>query len=397
MKKNVLIITGVFPPEPLTSAYLNYDLAKALSVDYNVTVLRPRPSRPINANYLSVPLNYDKPFRCITLDTYTYPEASIIGRTRESISFGYACAKYIKKHHKEIDFLYNSSWQLFGYYIVAKAAVRYSIPYIVPIQDIYPDCIIQPKSGNLLKKLLYKVLLIVDKYYQQHAYRVRTISDEMANYLSNSRGVLRKKYLVVNNWQEDSAYDNLVAIDHDKLVFAFVGSINKSSRVEYIIRSFIRASVPNSELRIYGNGVERIACEEYVKSFGVDNIFFDSVPRENVPIVQANCDVLLSALPKGHAGLCLPSKLTSYMLTGRAIIVSVDEDSATARYVREAKCGLVVEPDNEQALANAFTLIAIKGKNRIEEYGLNSRKYAIEKLSKEANLNLVVETIKSAL
>ena len=54
MKKNILIITAVFPPEPVTSATLNYDLAVALSLDYNVTVLTPRPSRPAGFDFSSI-------------------------------------------------------------------------------------------------------------------------------------------------------------------------------------------------------------------------------------------------------------------------------------------------------------------------------------------------------
>jgi hypothetical protein len=49
--KKILVISAVFPPEQVTSAFLNYDLAKALSKDYNVTVLRPNPTRPIGASF----------------------------------------------------------------------------------------------------------------------------------------------------------------------------------------------------------------------------------------------------------------------------------------------------------------------------------------------------------
>ena len=51
MMKNIIIISAVFPPEQVTSAFLNYDLAKALAKDYKVTVLRPKPTRPIGATF----------------------------------------------------------------------------------------------------------------------------------------------------------------------------------------------------------------------------------------------------------------------------------------------------------------------------------------------------------
>ena len=37
MKKKILIISVVFPPEQVTSAFLNYDLAHELEKEYDVT------------------------------------------------------------------------------------------------------------------------------------------------------------------------------------------------------------------------------------------------------------------------------------------------------------------------------------------------------------------------
>jgi hypothetical protein len=78
MKKKILIITAVFPPEQVTSALMNYDLAKALSEKYKVTVLRPYPTRPIGMNF-----NYDglqdKPFETILIDSYTHPQSQLVG------------------------------------------------------------------------------------------------------------------------------------------------------------------------------------------------------------------------------------------------------------------------------------------------------------------------------
>ena len=55
---------------------------------------------------------------------------------KESRSFSKQCLKYIKAHKDEIDFIYNGAWQLFGVYMVAKVAVKYSIPYLITVQDI---------------------------------------------------------------------------------------------------------------------------------------------------------------------------------------------------------------------------------------------------------------------
>lgn len=391
--KKILIISAVFHPEPLTSAMMNYDLALELTKKHNVTVLRPKPTRPVGKDYSSY--KESNPFNCITMDSYTCPESRLIGRFKESLSFGRKCASYIKTHCKEIDVVYNASWQLFGYYIVARQCVKCHIPYIVPIQDIYPECLFTNKSyPAFAEKLIFKLLNPIDRYYQKHAYRVRTISDEMADYLSKTRGVAREKYLVLDNWQndEDFIYSPIAS---EKTIFGYVGSVNAHSNTELIIQAFAKANLPNSELRIYGGGNHKENCVELVRKQGLNNVSFDVVEKKQVPDVQSKVNVLVLALPTGNGGLCLPSKMTSYMLSGRPVLASV-EKSATTRYVEEADCGISVMPDNVDALADGFqnfAKLSIEEQNRL---GKNSRLFAEAKLMRQSNLPKVIEALLNA-
>ena len=85
MLNRILIISAVFPPEQVTSAFLNYDLAKALTRDYRVTVLRPKPTRPIGATFQD---NWsDSDFETVLIDSYTHPESEFIGRFKEARDF----------------------------------------------------------------------------------------------------------------------------------------------------------------------------------------------------------------------------------------------------------------------------------------------------------------------
>ena len=140
-KKNILIVSAVFPPEQVTSALMNFDLAHELAKDHQVTVLRPYPTRPIGVSFDSADVE-GQSFKTILIQSYTHPQSQLIGRFWESIDFGRQSAAYIRKHHQEIDFVYNDGWHLFGLYLVADICRRYGIPYMVPIQDIYPECLL---------------------------------------------------------------------------------------------------------------------------------------------------------------------------------------------------------------------------------------------------------------
>ena len=397
-RKRILIISAVFPPEQVTSAALNYDLAHELAKTYDVTVLRPYPTRPIGMQFDNTDVD-DSSFKTVLVNSYTHPESALLGRFKESIDFGRKSAEYIKQRHKEIDFVYNDGWQLFGLNIVAKACVKYGIPYIVPIQDIYPECLLTKGSfPSFIKKIIKTVLLPIDKYCQKHAAKVRTISNEMADYLSSSRGIKRSSYVIVNNWQNDEDFADIETNkSNDPIIFEYVGSINVHANVDMMIKAFKVADIPGSELRIYGGGNQKEVCQNIVKELQMNNVSFDFVSRAEIPHVQASADVLLLALPKGNGGLCLPSKLTSYMLSGKPVIASIDKDSATNRIIEEEHCGYVVESDNEVAMADAFKRFATLKVEERESMGKNSCNYALKHFTKEVNLGIIVNEINKIL
>ena len=397
--KQIVIISSVFPPEQVTSALLNYDIAKELSKKHEVTVLRPYPTRPIGAHYSTTEL-VAEPFETILVDSFTCPEYRLIGRMKESISFSKKCVEYIETHHEKIDFIFNGGWQLFGVYLIARAAVRYRIPYLITVQDIYPESLLTghhyPKAIQWMIKML---LLPMDKYYTSHAVKVRTISDEMADYMSRTRHLPRSHYVTVNNWQNDEDFENLAVkpFNKEKFVFAYVGSINVHANVELMIKAFHDADQPNAEFWIYGGGNRRELCEKLVKDLGSNRIFFGQVSREEVPSVQARADVMVIALPKGNGGLCLPSKMTSYMLSGKPILASIDKGSTTERYIREADCGIVVDPDNVELLKDGFARFGSMDRSRLLEMSANSRSFAERNLTRRVNLPVVTSIIEQAI
>ena len=103
------------------------------------------------------------------------------------------------------------------------------------------------------------------------------------------------------------------------------------------------------------------------------------------------------ALPKGNGGICLPSKMTSYMLSGKPILASIDKGSTAERFIKEAQCGIAVEPDNLEALIDGFRSFAKLAKDKLEQMSKNSRKFAEVNLTRKANLPKVIEIIENAI
>lgn len=400
MTKRILIVSGVFYPEPVTSAQMNYDLAARLAEEYDVTVLTPRPSRPMGYDFSNSKPAEGK-FKQIILDSFVHPESTLQGRFRESYSFGKKSVEYIKEHRDEIDFVYNDGWQFVGLYVVARACVKDQIPYIVPIQDIYPESVLTklPKV-SLLQWTVKNVMAPYDRYYIKNAAKVRTISDGMAKYLSETRKVPFDKFLVVANWQDDSSFNDYkdAASNNNSIVkFMFAGNNSAQANVDLIINAFIDASLKNAELHVMGGGNAREYCMNIVKERGAKNVHFGPIPDGKVPETQSKADVMVLALKTGTGKLGIPSKLVAYMLSGKPVIASVELDSDTASIIRSSNSGIVVSPDNRDELKEAFIRYAQMPNVDLEEQGQNSRDYAERELSREANLSKVVNAIKSIL
>ena len=401
MNKRIVIISAVFPPEPVTSATLNYDLAAELAKENEVVILKPRPSSPAGFDFSQQKnLSNNNSFKEIILDSYVHPTSSFWGRMKESLSFGNACAHYLKEHHADIDFVYNDGWQLFGLYIVAKACVKYNIPYIVPIQDIYPESITTKIPNVLGSHAIIKALLGgYDRYYQKHAAKVRTITGNMANYLSATRKVPREKYIVVANWQNDEEFDDYKTTfrKNGKTVFMFVGNNNKQANVELMIRAYHEAKLENAEFRIMGGGNAKADCMALAKELGHEDIIFDVVPTGMVASVQKEADVMVLALIGGTGTQGVPSKLTAYMFSGKPIIASMDAEADATHMIREAKVGFVSEADDLETFAISFKQMAEVSTESLMKMGDNSRKFAEEKLSRKANLTIVCNEINKIL
>ena len=109
------------------------------------------------------------------LNSFTCPSSNLLGRFRESYSFGVHCAKYIKRNANKIDCIYINSWPLFSQFKIIKTASKLNIPTVLHIQDIYPESLTK-KLPYFIRKLLIPVLLPLDKFSLNKARRVIGIS-----------------------------------------------------------------------------------------------------------------------------------------------------------------------------------------------------------------------------
>lgn len=401
--KNVLIVSGVFYPEPIVSARLQTDLAFELTKDYNVTVLRTKPSRPMG--FKMPEYDYRKfPFCVIELDSFTSPQSSLIGRFRESYSMGRYVCKYLNAHHDEIDFVYNDAWHLFGNGQVAKACVKYDIPYMTPVQDIYPESLISklPKI-KLLNWLVMKMLMPLDMYNLNHASRIHTNSQKLMEELMASRHLPKEKFVVVRNWQDEKEFieyasnNELQKEEGSPFTFMYLGNIGPLAGVDILFEALRMAQLPNARLVVAGSGSAKVSLQKKASEIKDCNIEFWDVPTGKVPETQDKADVMCLPVKRGFALSSIPSKLPAYMFSAKPVLASVDKESDTAQSVIRAKSGWVAEPENVESIVNAMREAYRTEKNELVAMGKRGFDYSISNFSRGQNLAILVKACKNII
>jgi glycosyltransferase involved in cell wall biosynthesis len=394
--KNILIISALFPPEPVVSAKLSEDIANFLSKINNVTVIAPLPTRPFGFD-LTKPNKIKKLYDLISLDSYTCPESNLYGRLRESYSFGIACKKYIKKNHNQIDLIYMSSWPIFAQYFTVKIAYKFNIPITTHVQDIYPESL--STKMPILGVLVNLIFIPLDKIILGKSKIVIAISEKMKKHLASSRQISLKKIKVVKNWQDEEMFINFektkksIFAELNLFTFMYMGNIGPVAGVDLLIESFSQANLENCRLLIAGSGSKRIQLEKMVSSRKIERVKFVDVPDGMVPEIQGSADVMLLPIKKGAASSSIPSKLPAYMFSKKPIIASVDIDSDSARVINEAKAGWVIEPENIDMLIDAMREASLTKKSELELKGKNGFNFAMKNLSKRNNLKQLVKAI----
>lgn len=395
MRKKIVIITGVFLPEPIVSARLMADLAEELAKEYDVTVLRPHPSRPMG--FKVPPYDFsDKPYKVVELDAYVCPRSSLLGRFRESISYGNACIRYMNPIKEQLSFVYNGAWHLFGRKNVAEFCRKNHIPNMTPVQDIYPESLLSklPKI-KMLQWMSNRLLMPLDMKTLHAANRIHTISTGMRDYLAESRGLEKDRFVVVRNWQDEREFTFYIESHHEveehPFTFMYMGNVGALAGLEVVIEAFAKAGLKNARLVIAGSGSAKASLMELANKYPQCDIQFRDVPFGKVPHTQAMADVMVLPVKKGFARSSIPSKMPAYMFSQKPILASVDNDSDSAECIRRANAGWVCEPENVQAIASTMKRIVALNIEEIRAMGVNGYNYAIQDFSRSVNLKKLAE------
>ncbi|HEY9802701.1 MAG TPA: glycosyltransferase family 4 protein [Leptolyngbyaceae cyanobacterium] len=267
-------------------------------------------------------------------------------------------------------------------------------PVVLNLQDILPEAAIH--VGLLKNKWLIKVFSLLEKFAYRSATKISVIADGFVENLL-SKGVSSEKIEQIPNWVDVNFIrplpkeENKFRAAHNlngKFVLLYSGNIALTQGLETVIQAAAKLrDISEIAFVIAGEakGLERL--QKYCTDCGADNVLLlPFQPREHLPEMLAAADVGLVVQKKNVISFNMPSKIQVLLASGRALIASVPDNGTAAKAIRQSGGGVVVPPEDPQALATAI-LDLYKHPEKTKTLGYNSRKYAMEQYAFEQALN----------
>ncbi|MBI3088037.1 MAG: glycosyltransferase family 4 protein [Candidatus Omnitrophica bacterium] len=159
-------------------------------------------------------------------------------------------------------------------------------------------------------------------------------------------------------------------LDHAGPIIGTVARLVPSKGVDHLLEAFrrvvssldsardsLRSQTPDASLLIVGDGPQRARLERVASQLGIQRAvrFAGTLPDTRAALALMDCFVFMPATEEGF-GLSLLEAMAS-----RRPIVAVRRGGGSTWALEESQAGLLVEPDDPQALADAIVRIMQDG------------------------------------
>lgn len=406
-KKDVLFLCQFFYPEYISSATLPFDTAIALTnAGFSVDAMCGYPKE--YNRQIKVPLK--EMHRNISIKRLKYIQikrANFIGRLINYFSFVFSVAMHF--------------FELNRY----KAIIVYSNPPIVPIiaavankffktKVIFVSFDVYPEIANVTKStsessIITKIMEIANKIIFKHVSKVIAISNEMKVFLIKHRPTLSDVQVeVIPNWYEDDV--RLISNEpverkqlselktENNIIVSYFGNMGICQDMDTILDA-IRFVKNDSGIKFLfaGHGNKLAKLKEAVKNERLENvIIFDYLHGQDFVDALRISDCFLVSLVEGLDGLCVPSKIYSYMTAAKPIIAIMEENFEIVKDLTENNAGFVVKQGDSETLLKCIRILQTD-KNLQKDMGQNCRNTYINKYTKTKCVGKYVELMKNLL
>jgi glycosyltransferase involved in cell wall biosynthesis len=382
---HILFLTDNFPPETNAPATRTFEHARRwVRAGATVAVITTAPNFPAGKlfpGYRNRLMQRESVDGIETIRVWTYITANegFGRRTLDYLSFmvsGFIVGLFLRRP----DVIVCTSPQFF----TACAAYALSLfrrrPFVFELRDLWPDSILA--VGAMRETKVIRGLKKLEYFLYRKAARIVSVTNSFKAVLS-SNGIPADKIAVVRNGTDLATFkpgtkpDELVRRHalQGKFIACYIGTVGMAHGLSTILDAAAKlASNHNVAFVVVGDGAEHSSLKKETQRRGLSNlIFVGRVGKDQVVRYWQLADVALVLLrDRPVFRHVLPSKIFEAMATARPIVLGVLGESA--ELLQSASAGVVIQPENANALAEAIARLAAHPEEAAR-MGANGRRF----------------------
>ncbi|MFF1838421.1 glycosyltransferase [Streptomyces sp. NPDC058231] len=275
---------------------------------------------------------------------------------------------------------------LAGGVIGARLARRHRVPYIPVVQDLMGAAAAQ--SGIRGGDRAAAVAARAERYALRTADLVGVIHESFVPRVTDY-GIDPGRIRLVPNWSHVRRPSADRATTRARLgwregtpVVLHSGNMGLKQGLDVLVDAARLA--PEVRIVLMGDGNQSEELRR--RAAGLTNLdFLPPAAADEFTDVLAAADVLAVTQRASVLDMSVPSKLTSYFVSGRPVVASVAEEGGTAQEVRRSGAGVLVAPEDPGALLAAVRKL-VEGPAEADALGARGPEYVARHLSREAGL-----------
>jgi len=299
------------------------------------------------------------------------------------------------------DVVYVYNLVTLGAIAAVNSRVR-SVPYVVDVQDLWPDSIF---SSGMGVGVMRRPVQWLCRLTYDHARRLVVLSPGFKKELAR-RGVAEDKIEVVYNWYDAESEINRANVEaadkepalRGRFNIVYAGNLGAAQGLKAVVDAAAQTSRTRPEIQwvFLGTGIEEKSLKAHAAAVAPGaTLFLPPRSRMDALNLMRQGDVLLIHLRDDPLfRITIPSKTQACLAVGRPILAGLRGDAA--QLVQEADAGLVCEPGNAEALAASATQMATLPKVRLEELGRNGSRFYKSRLAMSQGVQRLERVLREA-
>lgn len=279
------------------------------------------------------------------------------------------------------------------------------VPFVFEVRDLWPESLTAVGIGDE-NSLLHHVLAAVAKFLYERSDRIVVVTLAFKDHLMQHWRVPPEKIAVVENGVETDLFTSSPSAANaalrkelgaeGKFLVCYIGTMGMAHGLETLLDAAgqLQRQSSNAQFLLVGEGAEKERIKNIAQSRGLANIsFLDQQPREKIPAFISASDACLVLLKKTAVfKTVIPTKMLEFMSCARPVILGVD---GQAREIIEAAgAGLVIEPENADALVAAIDRLSVD-RELGKQLGQSGREYILRNFSRGRTAEKYIDVLQS--